>query len=143
MFKSVLLPIDLGQESSWKEAIPVALKMARESDAKLHVLTVIPDYGMAVVGSFFPADYAKNAFAETEKLLVEFIAKHFSADANVEGHVQYGTIYKEIIQSAESLNCDLIVLASHRPETKDYLLGPNAARVARHSKQSVFVVRNK
>jgi nucleotide-binding universal stress UspA family protein len=142
MFKSVLLPIDLSQESSWKEAIPVATKMAKDSGAKLHVLTVIPDYGMAVVGSFFPADYAKNALAETEKLLTEFLSKHFEADVSVEGHVKHGTIYKEIIQSADSLNCELIVLASHRPETKDYLLGPNAARVARHAKQSVFVVRN-
>ena len=50
---------------------------------------------------------------------------------------------RKFIQSAGDLNCDLIVLASHRPETKDYLLGPNAARVARHAKQSVFVVRNK
>ena len=143
MFKSVLLPIDLSQESSWKEAIPVAVNMAKESGAKLQVLTVIPDYGMAVVGSFFPADYAQNALAETEKQLAEFVSKHFAADANVEGHVKHGTIYKEIIQSADDLNCDLIVLASHRPETKDYLLGPNAARVARHAGQSVFVVRNK
>ena len=143
MFSSILLPIDLSQESSWKEAIPVATKMAKESGAKLHVLTVIPDYGMAVVGSFFPADYAKNALAETEKLLAELVSKHFNADMDVEGHVIHGTIYKEIIQSADSLNCDLIVLASHRPERKDYLLGPNAARVARHAGQSVFVVRNK
>ena len=77
MFKSVLLPIDLNQESSWREAIPVAAKMAKENGAKLHVLTVIPDYGMAVVGSFFPADYATNALAETEKLLAEFLPKAF------------------------------------------------------------------
>jgi len=33
------------------------------------------------------------------------------------------------------------VLASHRPDLKDYLLGPNAARVVRHADRSVFVVR--
>jgi nucleotide-binding universal stress UspA family protein len=36
----------------------------------------------------------------------------------------------------------VIVLASHRPELKDYLLGPNAARVVRHAKCSVLVVRD-
>jgi nucleotide-binding universal stress UspA family protein len=32
-------------------------------------------------------------------------------------------------------------MASHRPELSDYLLGPNAARIVRHAKQSVLVVR--
>ncbi len=142
MFKSVLLPIDLNHESSWNKVIPVATKMARENDIQLQVLTVIPDYGMAVVGSFFPADYEKTAISQTEELLAAFIAEHFDAGMNVKGHVRHGTIYKEIIQSADALGCDLIVMASHRPETKDYLLGPNPARVVRHAQQSVFVVRN-
>ena len=45
------------------------------------------------------------------------------------------------MKAADKLKCDLIVMASHRPELKDYLLGPNAARVVRHARQSVFVVR--
>jgi nucleotide-binding universal stress UspA family protein len=39
------------------------------------------------------------------------------------------------------MNADLIVLAAHRPELKDYLLGPNASRVVRHAKCSVYVIR--
>ena len=54
---------------------------------------------------------------------------------------QHGTIYHEICRIAENAGSDLIVMASHRPEVKDYLLGPNAARVVRHAKQSVFIVR--
>ncbi|MCF6321294.1 MAG: universal stress protein [Rhizobiaceae bacterium] len=141
MTKSILLPIDLNQESSWKQALPVALKMAKADDAKLHVLCVIPDYGMAVVGSFFPSDYASSAMADTEKSLTEFVKNNIPAEINAESHAQHGTIYKEILSAADDLKCDLIVMASHRPETKDYLLGPNAARVVRHAKQSVFVVR--
>lgn len=143
MFSSILLPIDLNQESSWNKVIPAATNMAKESGADLQVLTVVPDYGMAVVGSFFPADYEKTAISQAEESLAKFISEHFESGLNVKGHVHHGTIYKEIIQSADDLSCDLIVLASHRPETKDYLLGPNAARVVRHAKQSVFVVRSK
>lgn len=33
-------------------------------------------------------------------------------------------------------------MAAHRPALKDYLLGPNAARVVRHSNCSVLVVRD-
>ena len=42
---------------------------------------------------------------------------------------------------ADETNADLIVMASHRPELKDFLLGPNAARVVRHANCSVLVVR--
>jgi len=141
MTKSILLPIDLNQKSSWKQALPEALKLAKADGAALHVLCVIPDYGMAVVGSFFPADYASNAMADTEKSLADFVRENIPTDIKSESQVRHGTIYKEILSTADDLNCDLIVMASHRPETKDYLLGPNAARVVRHASQSVYVVR--
>ena len=141
MTKSILLPIDLNQRSSWEHALPVATKMARDGAGELHVLSVIPDYGMAVVGSFFPADYAQNTMAETEKLLEEFVEEHFPAELKTNIHVCFGSIYKEVLRVADEIQCSLIIMASHRPETKDYLLGPNAARVVRHARQSVYVVR--
>jgi nucleotide-binding universal stress UspA family protein len=36
---------------------------------------------------------------------------------------------------------DLVVVGSHRPTMKDYLLGTNAARVIRHARCSVLVPR--
>ena len=141
MPKNILLPIDLGHEDSWKKAAPVAVSMAEQNGVKIHVMTVIPDYGMAVVGSFFPSDYAKDALTASEKALGEFVAKHVPEGLLAGTTVVQGTIYKEIIVAADANDCDLIVLASHRPENKDFLLGPNAARVMRHANQSVYVVR--
>ncbi|HJO73056.1 MAG TPA: universal stress protein [Rhodospirillales bacterium] len=43
---------------------------------------------------------------------------------------------------AEDIECSLIVMASTQPEHQDYFLGPNAARVVRHAKCSVLVVRD-
>jgi len=37
----------------------------------------------------------------------------------------------------------LIEMSAHRPEFKDYVIGPNAARVLRHATQSVFVARDR
>ncbi len=141
MIKSILLPVDLNQESSWKAALPLALKMAAAEGAELNVFTAIPDYGMALVGSFFPADYAQNAMSETEKALDKFVADNIPEGTKVGTRVRHGTIYKEILKAAKKFGSDLIVIASHRPETQDYLLGPNAARVVRHASQSVYVVR--
>ncbi len=48
---------------------------------------------------------------------------------------------EEILRVAREIEADLILLAAHRPELKDFLLGPNAARVVRHFDGSVLVVR--
>jgi nucleotide-binding universal stress UspA family protein len=141
MYKSILLPVDLGHESSWAEALPVAVALAKQHGAKIHLLTVIPDYGMSVVGSYFPKDFEEKARSSSQAELNKLAEEHIPDDMSVEAHVGRGTIYKEIMTAADSQGCDLIVLASHRPEMSDYLLGPNAARVVRHANQSVFVVR--
>jgi len=141
-FKRILLPIELGEPSSWEKALPVALDMCRKHGAKLDVLTVIPDVGMPVVGSFFPADFEEKARAKASEELKKWLDEHVPEDVEAEGHVSVGTIYHRIIRAAEKLGSDLIVMASHRPKMRDYLLGPNAARVVRHAPVHVFIVRS-
>ncbi len=141
MYKSILLPIDLGQKSSWEKSIPVAVALAKNQGAKIHVLTLIPDYGTPLVASYFPKDFEEKARSSSEAELNKLVADQIPGDISTETHVGRGTIYKEILTVADREACDLIVLASHRPEMSDYLLGPNAARVVRHASQSVFVVR--
>jgi nucleotide-binding universal stress UspA family protein len=141
MYKTILLAIDLNEASSWDKALPVALEQARAGGGQLHIMTVVPDFGMAIVGSFFPADYEKQALAEADKALGEFMKENAPAEIAVAHSVGHGTIYKEVLAAAERICADLIVMASHRPVQSDYLLGPNAARVVRHATCSVLVVR--
>jgi len=142
VYKAILLPIDLDQESSWKRALPLAVGLASTYAATLHLMTVVPDFGMSMVGLSFPADFEKKALAAAGAALEQFLRDHVPAGIRGQAHVAHGTIYSEIIQAAATLHCDLIVLASHRPEMQDYLIGPNAGRVVRHAPQSVFVVRD-
>jgi len=51
------------------------------------------------------------------------------------------SIYAEILGIAEEASADLVVVGSHRPAMKDYLLGTNASRVVRHARCSVLVAR--
>ena len=51
------------------------------------------------------------------------------------------SIYAEILGAAEEAQADLVIVGSHRPAMKDYLLGTNAARVVRHARCSVLVAR--
>ncbi len=61
MYNTILLPVDLNEESSWKKALPTALELCKTFGAKLHVMTVVPDFGMAIVGSFFPEPRMERA----------------------------------------------------------------------------------
>ena len=143
MFKGILLPIDLDDESSWRKAAPVAVDLCQKFGCNLHVMTVVPSYGMSIVGSFFPQGFEKKALAAATENLHKFTADHIPKGIEVQHIVAQGTIYQEIIKARTNLGdaVDLIVLASHRPELEDYLIGPNAARVLRHSRVSVLVVR--
>lgn len=142
MFKSILLPVDLGESESGKKAQEAAIKLAEQNGAELHVITVIPDFGMSIVGLYFEEGFMDKALEESAKKLQDYVASHIETSATVKSHIAQGVIYDEILRAAETNGCDLIVMASHRPALQDYLLGPNAARVMRHAKQSVFIVRD-
>lgn len=142
MFNNILLPLDLENHDGESKAMRTAIEMARTFDAKLHVLTVVPSYGSGLVGSFFPEGFEKQAQNLAGERLAQLVKTEFPEGVDASAHVLVGSIYEKIIDAAAKLECDAIIMGAHRPELRDYLLGPNAARVVRHAKQSVFVVRD-
>jgi nucleotide-binding universal stress UspA family protein len=146
----VLIPIDLQHESSWKTALPAAVAQARLLGGKVYLMTVVPqitsglDWRYAVRGetggslAYNITDLVKEAHERLVELRDQNVPPELAGDVIA----THGTIYQEIVEAAEKLPADLIVMASHRPTLKDYLLGPNAARVARHAKSSVHIVRD-
>jgi len=140
MYKAIMLPIDLSHESSWKKAIPVAVKMAETFGAKLHVITVVQDIRDAMVAQYFPDDYETTMARQAAEKLSDLVGREL-AGVEVTEHVAAGQVYREIVRAAEENGCDLIVMASHRPELADLLIGPNADHVARHTAASVMIVR--
>lgn len=139
--KTILLPVDLFHDTGWERSLAHAVMLADQSGAELHLLSVIPDYGMPMVGSFFPKGFSENALSTTKSDLARFADEHIPKGMQVVQHVKHGSVYKEILALADAIDVDMIVMASHRPEMKEYLLGPNAARVVRHAKQSVTIIR--
>ena len=142
MYKEILLPVDLNDDCSWRKALPTAIALARTFQAHLSVMTVVPDFGMSIVGQYFPPDFEKKALSDANARLHAFIHEHMPDDLTGKHIVAHGTIYQEILSMADEIGADLIVMDSHRPELKDYLLGPNASKVVRHARQSVLVVRH-
>lgn len=141
MTKSVLMPIDLSDQASWPAALREALLMVG-NDGILHVISVLPDFGLAQVSGYFKKDYEKEAIKAFGAALTDWINDNVPDSVEVHPHILHGTIYDEILRAANKLAVDVIVMGSHRPAFRDYLLGPNAARVVRHANCSVYVVRS-
>lgn len=142
MLKAILLPVDLAAIEGSRRALEFAIQLARTNSSTIHVVSVLPNFGMSIVGSYFDKAFEKKALADMETKIRAFCQAEIPGDVDARPHVAHGSIYDEIMRAAEKLDCDTIVMAAHRPELRDYLLGPNAARVVRHARQSVFVVRD-
>ncbi|MGI9421388.1 MAG: universal stress protein [Geminicoccaceae bacterium] len=141
MTKHVLLPVDPDEKSSWERALPEAVAQAKQRGATLHVMSVVPTFGSSIVASFFPEDFEERAIKEAERELATLIKNEVPADLPHQLIVAHGSIHREILKTAEAVNADLIVMASHKPALSDAVLAPNAAQVLLHSSVSVLVVR--
>ena len=141
MYQRILLAVDLQGDTTQDRAIETAVELARTHGGKLHVMSVVPDYGMSVVGTYFPKDFEKNAFKAAQEQLHAFTAERVPGEIPLREIVTQGTIYERILSTATEIDATLIVVGSHRPELRDYLIGPNSARVVRHAMCSVLVVR--
>jgi len=141
-FATILVTIDLGDPEISQRVMDGALELLDDGDT-LNVLCVVPELNTGVVGSFFPAGYEETALQHTKEALHEFTKKYVPKGTKLQHIISHGNVYEEIIEAANTVKADVIVIGSHRPKLRDYLLGPNAARVVRHAEQSVVVVRGK
>lgn len=141
MFNTILIPIDLAHESSWHKALPVAIGQAKTPGTQLYVMTVV-DLNMNITAIRLPENFNREYREKTEHRLQEVIKQHVPSDIQVQYIVRDGRVYREILAVAAEIKANLIVMASHNPALKDYLLGANSARVVRHADCSVLVVRD-
>ena len=144
MYKNILYPVDIFEETSWKNSLPIVKEYCSTFNATLHIMTAIPDYGMSIVSQYFPKGSLDTLVDKTQKALHDFVDNEIKSKKIKIGNIivsKGGAVYQSIIDTAKKIDSDLIMIPAHRPDLTDYLLGPNAAKVVRHSKISVLVMR--
>lgn len=142
MATTVVVPIDTGEPSSYEQVLPVAVRHAEDHGATLHLLTVVERIEINLAGA--PSSEVINAGRrdDAEATLNQISAAWIPPEVAHEQHVRLGNVHREILALAEETAADLIIMASHRPALSTYLLGAHAARVVRHARCSVYVVRS-
>jgi universal stress protein F len=136
MYKTILVPVDMSHIEAGKSMVDVARKQG-DKDTRiilLHVIEDIPNW----VAAEIPAGILEHSRQSTHEEL-KAIANAASVKAEVE--IRSGHPYKTILDKATEVEADLIIIASHKPGLQDYFLGSTAAKVVRHARCSVLVVR--
>jgi len=141
MFKTLLLAIDINDQEGAIPSAQAAATMAQYENATLHILNILPDHGMAMVSASMGPNHSASIKKAAYDELASWVTANVPKPLTTKIHVATGTVYDQIIKTAHALSADCIIVGAHSPSLKDYLIGPNAARVARHAAQSVFVVR--
>jgi nucleotide-binding universal stress UspA family protein len=141
MITHILCAVDLTHHKDARALLAEAGRQAGAQGAALSIVTVLPDYGSSFVGSFFKEGTLDTAAKAAQTALHELVDQVLPEFEKVQCIVEIGTAYEEILEAADKCGADLIVVGAHKPDLADRIIGPNAARVARHAKVSVLVAR--
>lgn len=143
MSNSVLCAVDLANGKDDAKTILVASRMAALEGSQLDVIAVVPDYGMSPVSTHFSKEHHDEMVEDSKVKLNELVSEAIGAEKNADVRhvVATGGAYDQVLKLASTTEPWLIVVGAHKSDVSDYLLGPNAARIVRHSNTSVYVVR--
>ena len=147
MFKHILIPTD-GSDLS-KKAIKKGIEFAKTIKARITAIHVVPEFRVIADESFvsltpeakkrFEEESLKRARKMLDSVVQQAKAQGVSCTAVAEAN---DLPYQQIIATAKSGKCDLILMASHgRRGIASVLLGSETAKVLTHSTIPVLVVR--
>lgn len=144
-YKNLLFATDFSEGSA--NAVEQASSLAQITGARLHLFHVITELADKR-RRFIPADVIDTFINEINRHAQEdmqaFKAAHFAAPAfEVTTEVSVGTGYEDILEEADKINADMIIVGTHgRTGIEKVLVGSTAERVVRNAKIPVLTVRD-
>ncbi|TCT37642.1 universal stress protein [Martelella mediterranea] len=136
MFKKIVVPVDVAVLDKGMDILKKAAELC-DPDGEIilmHIVEEVPSYLSIDV----PVDLVDKAVTDAKDKLHELKART-KIDAAIE--IRIGPPAREILACAKEKKADLIIVASHRPDISNYLIGSTADRVVRHAPCSVLVRR--
>ncbi|MGR5236780.1 universal stress protein [Vibrio alfacsensis] len=142
MYKQILVPVDLNDQGFCDRAVKLAVWQAKQANAEVHLLTVVPGIHMSMVATYFPKDAAIKMKQDVKQQLKTFATEHIDDEVIYKVHVAEGKPYTTILDYAERLGADLIIMPSHkRSKINKVMLGSVASKVVEYSPINVMVVK--
>lgn len=133
IIQRILIPYDFSETAEL--ALEHATFMAKLHKAEIHLLHVIESYSFtsAISNAFSKSqsEYETKIETSANVRLKEIADKlHHNSGMKVIVRTEVGKIYKKIIQVAEEMNIDLIMMGTHGSSGfQEFLIGSNSYRV--------------
>src|SRR5438477_2977733 len=115
MYKHILVPIDLTDPDLAKPAVTTAVMMAGPSNATVRLVNVLP-LTPVMLAEYVPPDFEAQQRKAADEALAIIAREVPLGPERVSATVRQGGIYQEILEEANAINADLIVMSSHRPQ---------------------------
>ncbi|UCH64180.1 MAG: universal stress protein [Fidelibacterota bacterium] len=144
LYRKILLTTDFSDYS--KVAIPHAVTIAKQFDSELLVLHVLEPLLTPVDFAWGPMalseDWEEQRAEHSEKYLNDWIVSELPTDISVKPILAHGTPIREILQTINSHNIDLVIMATHgQTGIAHALFGSTSEKVVRRSPVPVLTVR--
>lgn len=136
MYRNLLVPIAFHGESDVGGPALAAARILCSDGGRITLLHVMEEMPNHLV-NYLPDHYRNDLHAAVKGELDRLAA----AIPGSRTAVAEGKPAPAILDYATDDHSDCIVIASHRPGLQDWLLGSTAARVVRHARCSVHVLR--
>lgn len=142
MYKQILVPVDLNEQGFADKAVEQAVWHAQHSNATIHLLNVLPGIHMSMVSSYFPKDAARKMMQDSQHQLKAFAEQYIPDEIVHHQHISEGKTWTTILEHAERVGADLIILPSHKRSRLDkVMLGSVASKVVENSPINVLIVK--
>lgn len=143
MIKKILVAVDLSTKNTTKSLCLAANDMAENFDAKVQLVTVVPNYGTPLVASFFPENAQTKIKQEMKSKLSALVEEYFDREVKI-AVLQGAKLASTILLTANEIQPDLLMLGCRRKNSRDgqRLFGSTTMAVADRAHCSVMVIRD-
>ena len=144
MYKNIVVPVDVFDAGLADKALSHAKFLAQHSAGQIHLVHVIPAFSPVLTRGFISdARKMEEHLISTAKEKLSDLVKKNGPGGREPAHlyVRSGNIRDQVIDLADELKADVVIVGSRNPGIQTHLLGSEAANIVRYAHVPVFVVR--
>ena len=137
MYSKIMVPVDLAHAETLGKAIATAADLSRHYDAPITLLGVTAPGPTRVADTpeQYAARLARYAVVQTDRHSVMMEPRAVTDPDPI------AALHSVLRDQIAAVGADLVIMASHVPSWRDYLLSSNAGYLAAHANVSLFIVR--
>jgi len=141
VFNKILVPVDLSTEDVTKKLCQTANDLAEKYTGEIRLMTVMPDYGMPLVASYFPDDAQDKLKQDMMQKLEKLAEQTISVKTSI--HLDQGKRIREVLNEIENYQPGLLMIGCRPKQSRSsqFLLGSFASGISDRASCSVMIVR--